>query len=217
MLQVSGVPSSLTVSEHLQLFRAYYPKPVSLSNLITTAGLEGLERRPFGSLSAGQQQRLNFALAICGNPELLVLDEPSSMLDIQVRTRLWDEIKKFALNEQTLLLATHNLIEAEQLGDRILIFHQGRIIADASPTQLRTMVGATEISVRTTANVAELAKNPWVKRVEHTKEHVRLYVVDAERTVWQLMQLDPELKDLQVQPATLQDAYLHLIPPETIQ
>ena len=214
MLQISGIPSTLTVLEHLRLFRTYYIDPLPLSDLIACAGLQGLERRSFGSLSSGQQQRLNFALALCGNPDLLILDEPSTSLDVEARVALWDEVEKFTETDRTLVLATHNLEEAERLGDRILIFHQGRIIADASSTQLRSMIGMTEISLQTNANIEAFWKDPQVKRIEKAGIYVRLYVAEAERTVWQLLKLDPELKDLAVKPATLQDAYLHLLAPD---
>lgn len=215
MLQISGIPSSLTVLEHLRLFRMYYPNPLPIPKLITSAKLHGLENRMFGALSSGQRQRLNFALALCGNPDLLLLDEPSILLDIEARSALWDEVERFAEDGRTLLLATHNLEEAERLGDRILIFHQGRVIADANSTKLRSLVGATEISAHTIADIEALRQDSEVKRIEQSGNQVRLFVTEAERTVSLLMQLDPNLKNLTVRPATLQDAYLHLLAPNT--
>lgn len=215
MLQISGIPSSLTVLEHLRLFRMYYPNPLPIPKLITCAKLDGLEHRVFGSLSSGQQQRLNFALALCGNPDLLVLDEPSTSLDVETRFALWDEIERFVGDRRTMLLATHNLEEAERLGDRILIFHQGRIIADANSTELRSVVGATEISAHTIADIETFRQDHHVKRIEQTGNQVRLFVTEAERTVSQLMQLDPNLNNLIVRPASLQDAYLHLLTPNS--
>lgn len=216
MLQISGIPSTLTVREHLRLFQTYYHKPLSTDTLVRIARLEGLERRTFGSLSGGQQQRLNFALALCGNPKLLILDEPTMSHDVEARVALWNDLDEFAGTERTLLLATHNLNEAERLGDRILIFHDGRIIADASPAELKSMIGTTEISARTNANSVVFKSNQHVKRIEHVDHHLRLYVTEAERSVSQLLQLDPDLKNLEVKPASLQDAYLHLLSPERI-
>ncbi|MYD45697.1 MAG: ABC transporter ATP-binding protein [Gammaproteobacteria bacterium] len=213
MLQISGIPSSLTVQEHLRLFRTYYENPLSTDKLVRTAKLEGLERRTFGSLSGGQQQRLNFALALCGNPMLLILDEPSTSHDVEARMALWDEIDQFMGTERTLMLATHNLEEAERLGDRILIFHEGRVIADASPEKLRSMIGTTEISAQTNVNVEVFKRNQHVKRIEHVDRHLKLYVTAAESAVSQLLQLDPDLKNLAVKPASLLDAYLHLLSP----
>ncbi len=216
MLQISGIPSTLTVREHLKLFRTYYHQPFSTDELVHIARLEGLERRTFGSLSGGQQQRLNFALALCGNPKLLILDEPSTSHDVETRLALWDEVDQLTGTERTLLLATHNLQEAEKLGDRILIFHNGRVIADSSPEKLRSMIGTTEISAQTNVNVEVFESNQQVKRIEHVNSHLKLYVTEAESTVSQLLQLDPNLKNLAVQPASLQDAYLHLLAPTQV-
>lgn len=216
MLQISGVPTTLTVREHIKLFQTYYDKPLSQDELVRTARLGGLERRTFGSLSGGQQQRLNFALALCGNPQFLVLDEPSTSHDVEARLAMWDQVDDFVSSERTLLLASHNLEEAERLGDRIIIFHNGRVVADASPAKLRSMIGTTEISARTNAKAEMFKSNQHVKRVEHENGYLRLYVAEAEGTVSQLLQLDPGLKNLAVKPATLQDAYLHLLSPERI-
>lgn len=216
MLQISGIPSTLTVREHLRLFRTYYHKPLSTDALVRIAGLEGLERRTFGSLSGGQQQRLHFALALCGNPKLLILDEPSTSHDVEARMALWNEVDEFAGTERTLLLATHNLDEAERLGDRILMFHNGRVIADATPAKLKCLIGTTEISALTNANTEVFKSNQHVKRIEHVNSLLRLYVTEAENVVSQLLQLDPDLKNLGVKPASLQDAYLHLLSPDRI-
>lgn len=214
MLQIPGIPSTLTVFEHLRLFRSYYQSPLSTGDILSKAGLEGLERRLYGTLSGGQQQRLNFALALCGNPDLLVLDEPSTSHDVEARIALWNEVDEFAGKERTLMLATHNLEEAERLGDRIAIFHEGRIIADASCAKLRSMIGTTEISAKTELNIDDFQCEHHVKRVEHSDGQIRLYVTEAESTVSQLLRLDPNLKNLVVKPASLQDAYLHLLSPE---
>ncbi|MCY3541864.1 MAG: ABC transporter ATP-binding protein [Gammaproteobacteria bacterium] len=216
MLQISGIPSTLTVREHLKLFQTYYHKPLSQAELVRMARLEGLEWRTYGSLSGGQQQRLNFALALCGNPQFLVLDEPSTSHDVEARIAMWDQVDDFIGAERTLLLASHNLEEAERLGDRIIIFHNGRVVADASPTKLRSMIGTTEISAQTNAQAEVFKSNKHVKRIKQVNGYLRLYVAEPEGTVSQLLQLDPGLKNLAVKPATLQDAYLHLLSPKRI-
>lgn len=214
MLQISGIPTTLTVLEHLRLFRTYYHDPLPTEELLKMAKLDGLERRSFGSLSGGQQQRLNFALALCGNPDLLILDEPSTSHDVEARIALWNEVENFVGTDRTLILATHNLEEAERLGDRILIFHEGRVIADASGTKLRAVIGTTEISARTSVNVDKFKVDQQIKRVEYKDNQIRLYVSEPERTVAHLLRLDPHLKNLAVKPASLQDAYLHLLSPK---
>ena len=88
-MQISSVPETLRVAEHIDLFSSYYPAPLSRDQVLRVAGLEGLEKRPFGKLSGGQQRRLQFGLAICGNPELLFLDEPTVGLDVASRRSFW--------------------------------------------------------------------------------------------------------------------------------
>ena len=93
MLQVSGVPATLTVAEHVRLFASYYPHPLPLAETLAIAGLRGLENRLYGQLSGGQKQRVAFALAICGDPDALVLDEPTTALDVESRLALWAQIR----------------------------------------------------------------------------------------------------------------------------
>ena len=94
MLQVGRVPETLRVREHIDLFSTYYQKPMASAEVLAAAGLEKLSDRKFGDLSGGQKQRVLFALAICGDPDLLFLDEPTVGLDVEARRMLWDEIRR---------------------------------------------------------------------------------------------------------------------------
>src|SRR5271169_4669222 len=107
MLQVGRVPETLRVREHIDLFSSYYPKPMSSTEILAAAGLEKLSDRKFGELSGGQRQRVLFALAICGDPDLLFLDEPTVGLDVEARRLLWDEIRRLVRRGKTVLLTTH--------------------------------------------------------------------------------------------------------------
>ena len=138
MLQVSGVPDTLTVGEHLALFRAYYPAPLPTGRLLEMAGLSELRGRRFGKLSGGQKQRVMFALAMAGNPELVFLDEPTAGLDLDGRRRLWDEIRGLKAAGRTAVLTTHHLEEADALADRIAVIHHGRLIAEGSPSAIKS-------------------------------------------------------------------------------
>src|SRR6266568_9001096 len=106
MLQVGRVPETLRVREHIDLFSAYYQKPIALAEVLAATGLEKLRDRKFGDLSGGQKQRVLFALAICGDPDLLFLDEPTVGLDVEARRMLWDEIRRMVERDKIVLLTT---------------------------------------------------------------------------------------------------------------
>jgi ABC-2 type transport system ATP-binding protein len=137
MLQVARVPETLRVREHIDLFSSYYPNPLPLGEVIAAAGLEGIERKKFGDLSGGQKQRVLFAIAICGNPDLIALDEPTAGLDVEARRALWTQIRAFVARGKSVLLTTHYLDEADALANRIVVIDKGRIVAEGSPNEIK--------------------------------------------------------------------------------
>jgi ABC-2 type transport system ATP-binding protein len=142
MLQVARVPETIRVCEHIELFSSYYPKPLKFEETIAAAGLGGVERRLFGELSGGQKQRVLFALAICGNPDLLFLDEPTVGLDVEARRGLWKHIREFVARGGSVLLTTHYLEEADALANRIAVIDRGRIVAEGSPAEVKRLGAA---------------------------------------------------------------------------
>jgi ABC-2 type transport system ATP-binding protein len=137
LLQSARVPETLRVREHIHLFSSYYPNPRPIEELIEAAGLRGLEKRKFGELSGGQQKRVLFALALCGNPDLLVLDEPTSGLDVEARRSLWKQIRAFISGGRSVLLTTHYLAEAEALANRVVVIHKGVVMAEGTPQEIK--------------------------------------------------------------------------------
>lgn len=137
VLQIARVPETLRVREHIHLFSSYYPSPLPLQEVIDAAGLNGLERRKFGQLSGGQQKRVLFALGICGNPDLLVLDEPTTGLDVEARRALWKQIRAFVAKGKSVLLTTHYLGEAEALADRVAVIHRGLVVKEGTPADIK--------------------------------------------------------------------------------
>jgi ABC-2 type transport system ATP-binding protein len=137
MLQVARVPETIRVREHIELFSSYYPKPLKFAETIAAAGLGGVEQRLFGELSGGQKQRVLFALAICGNPDLLFLDEPTVGLDVSARRGLWKHIREYVARGGSVLLTTHYLDEADALANRIAVIDGGRIIAQGTPAEIK--------------------------------------------------------------------------------
>jgi ABC-2 type transport system ATP-binding protein len=137
VLQVARVPETLRVREHIHLFSSYYPNPRPIAEVIEAAGLQGLEKRKFGELSGGQQKRVLFALALCGNPDLLVLDEPTVGLDVEARRALWKQIRAFIAGGRSVLLTTHYLAEAEALASRVVVIHKGVAMAEGTPQEIK--------------------------------------------------------------------------------
>jgi ABC-2 type transport system ATP-binding protein len=137
MLQVARVPETLRVREHIHLFSSYYPHPMPIDEVIAAAGLEGLDKKLFGELSGGQKQRVLFAIAICGNPDLIALDEPTVGLDVEARRGLWKQIRAFVARGKSVLLTTHYLDEADALANRVIVIDRGKIVAEGTPAEIK--------------------------------------------------------------------------------
>jgi ABC-2 type transport system ATP-binding protein len=148
MLQDSGLPELLTVTELVRLFRSYYPSPLPAAQVIELAGLQECAGTRFGQLSGGQRQRLYCGLAICGDPDLLVLDEPTVGLDVEGRRLFLGVIGDWAQSGKTIVLTTHHLEEAGLLASRVVVLDRGSVLADESPEALRARVPGKRIRLR---------------------------------------------------------------------
>jgi ABC-2 type transport system ATP-binding protein len=144
-LQETQFSEKLTVAETLGLFRSFYGIGPSIDQLMQQVQLVDKRRARVGQLSGGQRQRLALALALVGNPELLFLDEPTTGLDPQSRRQLWDLIASFRSEGRTVILTTHYMEEAERLCDRVAIVDRGRIIAEGTPRDLISRLGAEQV------------------------------------------------------------------------
>src|SRR5258708_25448513 len=149
MLQVAKVPETLRVREHISLFRSYYPDPLPFAEIVTSAGLQGMEHRLFGSLSGGEKQRVLFALAICGTPLLIFLDEPTVGLDVGTRHLIWQQIRKLTGRGRTVLLTTHYLEELDALHERIVVLNQGTMVAEGSAAEIKSKTSLRKIRCAT--------------------------------------------------------------------
>lgn len=210
MLQVGRVPETLRVGEHIDLFSTYYEKPMASAEVLAAVGLEKLRDRKFGELSGGQRQRVLFALAICGDPDLLFLDEPTVGLDVEARRMLWDEIRKMVARGKTVLLTTHYLQEADALADRVAVINQGEIIAEGTPSEIKAKTAGKRIRCITSLSVNILRQLPGVTEVKEDREAVELHVADAEPILRELLARDAQLSGLEVTSAGLEEAFLAL-------
>ena len=210
MLQVGRVPETLRVREHIDLFSSYYEKPMPLAEVLAAAGLEKLSDRKFGDLSGGQRQRVLFALAICGDPDLLFLDEPTVGLDVEARRMLWDEIRRMVDRGKTVLLTTHYLQEADALADRVAVINQGEIIAQGTPSEIKAKTSGKRIRCITSLSVATLRQIPGVTEVKGDREAIEINAVEVEPVVRELLARDAQLSGLEVTSAGLEEAFIAL-------
>lgn len=210
MLQNAALPPTLRVGELLRLTASYYPAPRPLAETAQMAGIADLLKRPYGKLSGGQQRRVQFALALCGHPELLFLDEPTVGLDIEARQKLWAAIRQLVGEGCSVLLTTHYLEEAEALADRVCVMAKGRMIHESTVEQLRARVALKRVRCITRTSSAAVRAWPSIGEVSGEGERLLITTADAEDTVRRLLDADPQLHELEVQRAGLAEAFTEL-------
>lgn len=210
MLQVARVPEALLVREHLALFRSYYPRPLPATEVVRRAGLEGIENRSFGELSGGQKQRVLFGLALCGDPDLVFLDEPTVGMDLQARRRLWEEVRALAAAGKSVLLTTHYLEEADALANRIVVMDQGRVLREGTPGEIKHAVSGRRIRCVTRLEPDYLRALPSVVSSQRDRDAIVIYAERPEEVVRRLLLEDDSLRELEVSAAPLEDAFLAL-------
>lgn len=215
MLQSALLPPTLKVGELLRLTASYYPAPRPLAESAALAGVADLLGRPYGKLSGGQQRRVQFALALCGNPELLFLDEPTVGMDIDARERLWAAMRTLVARGCAVVLTTHYLEEAEALAQRVVVLDKGRVLTDGSVDALRARVALTRI--RCLTDLDETAVAGWGGVAEARREGDRLVVTTAaaEQVVRRLLDADSRLSELEVRRAGLAEAFTALTRSDT--
>ncbi|GAB4083134.1 ABC transporter ATP-binding protein [Modestobacter muralis] len=210
MLQHGGLPSETKVGEVLTLVRRRYADPWPLEDLLATAGIEGLLGRGVDALSGGQRQRVLLALALAGAPPLLVLDEPTSAMDVEGRQAFWTTMRGLADRGHTVVFATHHLDEADAVADRVVVVDAGRVVADGSAAAIKSRVAGRTVSFRCPGSRDGLTGLPGVTAVGGVGELVELATSDAESTLRALLADRASLPGLEVRGATLEQAFLHL-------
>ena len=210
MLQVSRVPDMLTPREHLHLFSSYYGTPVPITETLASAGIEAFADRRFGELSGGQRQRALFALAICGAPDLLVLDEPTVGLDVEARRAFWSGVRAMIARGTTVLVTTHYLEEADAVADRIVILHHGRVAADGTPRAIKQRVATRRLRFTTALDESTLRAIYGVRAVSRDGDAFVVLATEVEHVARELLRRDPQLAGLEITGAGLEEAFLSL-------
>ncbi len=210
MLQVSRVPEMLRVREHIDLFRSYYPQPLPFAEVVRAAKLEGIEDKLFGKLSGGQKQRTLFGMALCGNPDLIFLDEPTVGMDIESRRALWDQVRALSAAGKTVLLTTHYLEEADMLASRVVVINKGKVVCEGTPAEIKHQVSGRRIRCITQLDPDFLRALPTVSDVQQDREAVIVMAERPEQVVRAMLERDATLHGLEISAAALEDAFLAL-------
>jgi ABC-2 type transport system ATP-binding protein len=214
MLQEARPVPRVTVGELIGFVASRYPAPMPVHRALQLAGITDLAGRRVDRLSGGQVQRVRFAVALAGDPALLVLDEPTAALDVEARHAFWDSMRSYARRGHTVLFSTHYLEEADAHADRIVVIDRGRIVADGTGEELRRAAGGNPVSVEAAGlDPEELALLPGVRSVEVHGDRVRMRSDDSDATVIALARLGA-IRALEVAPASLDDAFLALTSPD---
>ena len=210
MLQDTELPDLLSGRELFTLFASYYANPMPIDRLIELTRIDGFVGKRYKKLSGGQKRRIQFALAIVGNPDLVFLDEPTTGLDSGARKALWETVRGFAEAGRAIVLTTHYLEEADALADRIVILKGGEIIANAGAEHIRSEVGGSLVRCQTDASEAALAALPGCTQVKRAGRITELRCTDAVKTLRALFKLDPAVRDLTVRKPRLEDIFEEL-------
>ncbi|HEY7693425.1 MAG TPA: ABC transporter ATP-binding protein [Gaiellaceae bacterium] len=211
MLQTGWLLRDLSVRELVAMMAALYPSPLDVDEVLGLTGLGELAGQRTQKLSGGQAQRVRFAIALVGDPDLLVLDEPTVGMDVESRHAFWTTMREFAARGRTVLFATHYLDEADDFADRAVLMARGSIVADGPPTEIKAMVGSRTIRA-TLPGVAlsELELLPGVARAESRGESVVLACSDSDEAIRALLARFPAARDIEIAGAGLEEAFLQL-------
>lgn len=210
MLQDAELPDQLTAREHISLFASYYQNPLALEETLKVCDLTSFADKPYSKLSGGQKRRVQFALSIVGQPDLIFLDEPTTGLDAEARRGLWSIINELVDQGRAIILTTHYLEEADALADRIVVFNKGQVIADGTAPEIRDAVGGALIRCVTRLDRRTLETLPAVRSVRQSGRYTEFISADATTTLTALLAADPDISDLTVTKPTLEDAFLDI-------
>jgi ABC-2 type transport system ATP-binding protein len=212
MLQDAGLMPGVKVGELLAMVRGLYPRPLPFDELAGLADLGSLLGRPVDRLSGGQAQRVRFAAAIAGDPQLLVLDEPTAAMDVQARRNFWQQIHAFAGRGRTVLFATHYLHEADDTADRVVVITGGRKVADSPPAAIKERFGDRQVRFTLVAgSPALLPALAGVHAVDQEGLRVTLHSTDTDATVSSLISSTLRWSDLEVGGLDLEASFLRLL------
>jgi ABC-2 type transport system ATP-binding protein len=206
MMQEIGLPPELRVRELIALVSSYYPAPPGIDATISFAGVESIADRQYGVLSGGQKRLTQFALALCGAPQLLFLDEPTTHLDQESRLLVWGRIRYLIERGTSVVLTTHHVEEAEALADRVAVIANGRSVATGTVSDIRSVAVRQRVECTTTVSIEEVRSWPEVEEAAVVSGRLVATTENAIALTERLIATDRGLRDLAVRRATLAEA-----------
>ena len=210
VMQTAGLLKDITVRETLELTGSLFVHRVSVDSVMERAGIADIGGRRVTKCSGGQQQRLRFAMALLSEPEVLILDEPTTGMDVTGRRDFWAAIRQDAGRGRTIFFATHSLEEADEYADRIILVRQGEIVADGSASQIKAMAaGRTVRATLPGASAAALADVPGADSVEVSGDTVRIHSTDSDAVARYLL-TRTAAHDLEIESRGIEDAFIAL-------
>jgi len=211
MMQSEALPDTLRVGELLALTRSYYPDPYDLDELVDMVGVASLLRRYYGSLSGGEKRLVQAGLAFCGRPELIVMDEPTTGLDVDARRRLWTAVRGLRARGTAVILTTHYLEEAEAVADRVVVLNRGRVVAEGSVDEVRGLATRTRLRCVSTLDAEDVSRWPGIERVEREGSHLTIIARSGDQAVRQLLAADAQAGQLEIRASSLEEAFDQLV------
>ena len=215
VMQTGGLLKDLTVRETVAYTASLFADTQPVDDVLAHAGISGLADRRVGKCSGGEQQRLRFAMALLSDPALLLLDEPTTGMDVEGRRAFWSAIRQDAEKGRTVLFATHYLEEADQYADRIVLMRRGRVVADGTGSQIKALSNGR--TVRATLERADhdaLARIGGVESVELRGDSVLLHARDTDAVARYLL-TETDARDLEITSRSIEEAFLSLTGDDT--
>lgn len=209
VLQTGGLLPELTVLDTLKMISSTFPEPLPVEEVSRQAGLDRILHRPVGKCSGGEQQRVRFALALVGNPQILLLDEPTVGMDAHTRREFWSTMHRQADQGRTIVFATHFLEEADNFAERIILLHEGKLRADAKATELREQSGKRIVEAKIDGTPLNAKELPTVAEISLSGGYARITTSDSDVLAKFLLN-HTSAHDLTIRKHSLEDAFLAL-------
>ncbi|MEH7225136.1 ABC transporter ATP-binding protein [Bacillus sp. JJ1566] len=214
LLQEVSVIDALKVREIIQLFRSYYPHPLSYEELVTFTGFtkDELQKRA-NKLSGGQKRRLGFALAMAGNPDVLFFDEPTVGMDVTARKLFWNTVSELKNRGKTVIFTTHYLQEADDIAERVILFHEGKIVGDGTPKNIKARLLKQSVSFTLTSAISHEEIKTIANVTDVYEKNGRIYVLtnNTDAVLASIFDRKLPVQHIEIERGRLEDAFEQLV------